>query len=269
MARSAIINVMYQAASKAARGLVRDFGEIENLQVSRKGPADFVTAADRKAEATIHRELEKARPGYGFLLEESGVIEGTDNQHRWIVDPLDGTTNFMHGLPIFAISIALERQGQLSAALVYNPIMDELFTAERGAGAYLNDRRLRVAQRSRLSDCLFGTGLPFLGHGETGRTLREIAPIMGESSGLRRCGAASIDLSWVAAGRLDGFWERDLAPWDLAAGALIVREAGGYVTDANGGDKMLETGSIVVGNEFAHSHLLKMLKTVDASESSK
>lgn len=263
MAKSAILNVMHQAALKAARGLVRDFGEVENLQVSRKGPADFVTAADRKAEEIIHRELEKARPGYGFLMEESGMITGTDNQHRWIVDPLDGTTNFMHGLPIFAISIALERQGQLTAALVYNPVMDELFTAERGAGAYFNDRRLRVAQRTRLSDCLFATGLPFLGHGDTGRTLREIAPIIGETSGLRRCGAASIDLSWTAAGRFDGFWERDLKPWDLAAGALIVREAGGYVSDSDGGDKFLETGSIVAGNEFAHSHMLKMLKTTN------
>ena len=263
MARSAIINVMHQAATKAARGLLRDFGELENLQVSRKGPADFVTAADKKAEDTIRRELEKARPGYGFLLEESGAITGTDNQHRWIVDPLDGTTNFMHSVPIFAISIALERQGQLVAALVYNPVMDELYTAERGAGAYFNDRRLRVAQRSRLSDCLFATGLPFLGHGDAGRTLREIAPVVGETSGLRRCGAASIDLCWVAAGRFDGFWERDLQPWDLAAGVLMVREAGGFVSDTNGGDKILETGSVVAGNEFTHGHLLKMLKTAD------
>jgi len=261
MARSAILNVMFQAASKAGRVLTRDFGEIEQLQVSRKGPADFVTAADKRSEEIIHRELEKARPGYGFLLEESGAIEGTDNQHRWIVDPLDGTTNFMHGVPIFGISIALERQGQLTAALVYNPVMDELYTAERGAGAYLNDRRLRVAQRSRLSDCLFATGMPFLGHGDAGQTLREIAPIMGATSGLRRCGAAAIDLCWVAAGRFDGFWERNLSPWDIAAGALMVREAGGFISDADGGDRILETGSVVAGNEFTHGHMLKMLKS--------
>lgn len=260
MARSAILNVMVQAATKAARALSRDFGEVENLQVSRKGPADFVTAADRRSEEIVRRELEKARPGYGFLLEESGVIEGTDAQHRWIVDPLDGTTNFMHGIPIFAISIALERQGQLMAGLVYNPVMDELFTAERGSGAFLNDRRLRVAQRSRLSDCLFATGMPFLGHGDVGRTLREIAPLIGETSGLRRGGAAAIDLCWVAAGRYDGFWERGLSAWDIAAGALIVREAGGFVSDAEGGDRILETGSVVAGNEFTHGHLLSVIK---------
>ena len=260
MARSAILNVMVQAATKAARGLSRDFGEVENLQVSRKGPADFVTAADKRSEDVLRRELEKARPGYGFLLEESGVIEGTDSQHRWIVDPLDGTTNFMHGIPIFGISIALERQGQLMAALVYNPIMEELFTAERGAGAYLNDRRLRVAQRGRLSECLMATGLPFLGHGESGRTLREIAPVLGETSGLRRCGAAAIDLCWTAAGRYDGYWEHDLNAWDIAAGALIVREAGGFVSDTEGGQNMLETGSVIAGNEFTHGYILKMLR---------
>jgi myo-inositol-1(or 4)-monophosphatase len=260
MARSAILNVMVGAAMKAARGLKRDFGEVEQLQVSRKGPADFVSAADRRAEEVIRAELHRARPDYGFLMEESGETRGRDPQHRWIVDPLDGTTNFLHGIPLFAISIALERQGRLQAGVVYNPISDELFTAERGGGAYLNDHRLRVAARSSLAEAVVATGTPHIGRGDHGLFLRELAALMPRVAGLRRCGAAALDLAWVAAGRFDGFWERDLSAWDVAAGALLVREAGGFVTDMDGGDAMLNAGHIVAGNEAIHRDLLAVLK---------
>jgi myo-inositol-1(or 4)-monophosphatase len=260
MARSAILNVMVGAAMKAARGLKRDFGEVEQLQVSRKGPADFVSAADRRAEEVIRAELHRARPDYGFLMEESGETRGRDPQHRWIVDPLDGTTNFLHGIPLFAISIALERQGRLQAGLVYNPISDELFTAERGGGAYLNDHRLRVAARSNLAEAVVATGTPHIGRGDHGLFLRELAALMPRVAGVRRCGAAALDLAWVAAGRFDGFWERDLSAWDVAGGALLVREAGGFVSDLDGGDAMLNAGHIVAGNEAIHRDLLAVLK---------
>lgn len=259
MARSALLNVMVDAVRKAARSLVRDFGEVENLQVSHKGPADFVSAADRKAEQILRDELARVRPGYGFLLEESGSIEGTDPAHRWIVDPLDGTTNFLHGIPQFAISVALERNDQIVAGVIYNPILDELYVAERGAGAFLNDRRLRVATRHALHDCVVGTGIPFLGHGDHGRFLREAEVVMREVAGIRRFGAASLDLAWVASGRLDGFWERSLKPWDMAAGILLVREAGGFVSDMDGRDRMLETGTVLAGNENVHKRLGALL----------
>ncbi|WP_346892147.1 inositol monophosphatase family protein [uncultured Roseibium sp.] len=263
MARTALLNVMVQAAMKAGRSLVRDFGEVENLQVSRKGPGDFVSAADRKAEEIIRAELTKARPAFGLVMEESGEVEGTDGQHRWHVDPLDGTTNFLHGIPIFASSIALERQGQIVAGVIYNPVMDELYTAERGRGAFLNDRRLRVAGRTELPDMVFATGLPFIGKGDHGRTLKELRYIMPEVAGVRRCGAAALDLAWTASGRFDGYWERNLNSWDIAAGILMVKEAGGYVSDLSGKDKMLDTGDVVAGNEFAQKHLLRLLKNVD------
>ncbi len=260
MARSALLNVMVQAATKAGRSLARDFGEVQNLQVSLKGPGDYVSQADRKAEEIIYNELARARPGYSFLMEERGVVDGDDGQHRWIVDPLDGTTNFLHGIPLFAVSIALERQGQLVAGLVYNPAMDELYTAERGGGAFLNDRRLRVAARSRLSDCVIGTGIPHLGRGHHGNALIELRNVMGEVSGIRRMGAAALDLAYVAAGRLDGFWEANLSPWDMAAGALLIREAGGFVSDGEGGQDMFDKGTIVAGNEAIHRALLKQLR---------
>jgi myo-inositol-1(or 4)-monophosphatase len=260
MARSALLNVMVQAATKAGRSLARDFGEVQNLQVSMKGPADYVSQADRKAEKIIYDELSKARPGYSFLMEESGAVEGSDDQHRWIIDPLDGTTNFLHVIPVFAISIALERQGVLVAGLIYNPAMDELYTAERGGGAFLNDRRLRVAARRNLNDCVIGTGVPHLGRGDHGRYLVELRNVMGEVSGIRRMGAAALDLAYVAAGRLDGFWEDNLHPWDMAAGMLIIREAGGFVSDKEGGQAVLDTGGIVAGNEAIHGALLKTLK---------
>ncbi|WP_159586182.1 inositol monophosphatase family protein [Chelativorans xinjiangense] len=259
MPRSAIINVMVQAAMKAGRSLARDFGEVQNLQVSLKGPGDYVSQADRRAEEIVHAELSRARPGYAFLMEERGVVEGEDAQHRWLVDPLDGTTNFLHGIPIFAVSIALERQGQLVAGVIYNPAMDELYTAERGGGAFFNDRRMRVAARTRLSDTVVGTGIPHLGRGHHGQALLDLRNVMAETAGIRRMGAAALDLAYVAAGRMDGFWEDALQPWDTAAGILMVREAGGFVTDRSGGQDMFGTGSIVAGNEAIHRGLLKAL----------
>ncbi len=242
---------------KAGRSLSRDFGEVQNLQVSMKGPGDYVSQADRKAEDIIFTELSKARPGYGFLMEERGAVAGDDDQHRWIVDPLDGTTNFLHGIPIFAVSIALERQGQLVAGVVYNPAMDELYTAERGGGAFMNDRRLRVAARTKLSDAVIGCGVPHLGRPQHGQFLVELRNVMGEVSGIRRLGAASLDLAYVAAGRMDGFWEVGLSAWDIAAGMLLIREAGGFLSDMDGGQEMLERGSLVAGNEAIHRALAK------------
>src|SRR6185312_2172857 len=204
MPRSALLNVMVQAATKAGRSLARDFGEVQNLQVSVEGPGVYVSKADRKAEEIIFTELSRTRPGYSFLMEERGVVEGSDPQHRWLVDPLDGTTNFLHGIPVFAVSIALERQGVLVAGLIYNPAMDELYTAERGGGAFLNDRRLRVAARRNLNDAVIGTGVPHLGRGDHGRYLVELRHVMADVSGIRRMGAAALDLAYVAAGRLDG-----------------------------------------------------------------
>ena len=258
---SALINVMVGAARKAARALKRDFGEVENLQVSMKGPANFVTAADRRAEETLRAELAKARPGYSFLGEESGKHEGSDGTHTWIVDPLDGTTNFLHGIPQFAISIGLERSGAMVAGVIYNPVTDEMFVAERGKGAYLNDRRLRVASRRLLADAVITCGLPHLGRGDLELGLSELAAVQGHVAGLRRFGAAALDLAFVAAGRFDGYWERNLSPWDMAAGIVIVREAGGFVTDIDGGDAMFTKRHIVVGNETIQSELRKLLKT--------
>ena len=244
---------------KAGRSLARDFGEVQNLQVSLKGPGDYVSAADRKAEEILHAELSRARPGYSFLMEERGEVEGDDGQHRWLVHPLDGTTNFLHGIPIFSVSIALERQGQIVAGVIYNPAMDELYTAERGGGAFMNDRRLRVAARRNLSDAVIATGIPHLGRGHHGQALVELRNVMGEVAGIRRFGSAALDLAFVASGRLDGFWENWLAPWDLAAGLLMVREAGGFVSDRDGGQSIFDDGSIVAGNEHIHKALLQTL----------
>ena len=258
---SPALNVMTTAARKAGRGLIRDFGEIENLQVSLKGPADFVSTADQRTERILIQELSKARPGYGFMVEESGAIEGPDKSHRFIIDPLDGTTNFLHGVPHFAISIALEREGQLVSAVVYNPVVDEMFTAERSHGAYLNDRRLRVAARKSLTQALIATGMPYHGHGDHQKFLSELTPVMADVAGVRRFGSAALDLAWVAAGRYDAFWERGLAIWDIAAGVLLVREAGGAISDLSGGARALETGDILAANEKLHPQLLKLLRS--------
>ncbi|MFL6798781.1 MAG: inositol monophosphatase family protein [Xanthobacteraceae bacterium] len=264
MLRSALLNVMIKAARKAGRTLKRDFGEIEHLQVSLKGPANFVSSADRRAEQILAEELIQARPGYGFLGEEGGAREGTDKSHRWIVDPLDGTLNFLHGIPHFAISIALERDGAIFAGLVYNPATDELFTAERGKGAFLNDQRLRVAARRRLGDAVVACALPHPSRGDVARTRQEHAAVQDKIAGLRRFGAASLDLAWVAAGRFDAYWERGLSPWDMAGGIALVREAGGFATDLAGRDAMLTTGGILAGNDLLHRQLLQLLKQIDA-----
>ena len=257
---SPALNVMVAAARKAGRALIRDFGELENLQISMKGPADFVTSADQRTERTLLEELQKARAGYCFLLEEAGLIEGPDKTHRFIIDPIDGTTNFMHGIPQFAISIGLEREGQLVSGVIYNPVTDEMFTAEKGHGAYLNEKRLRVAARKKLDNSVFATGIPFMGHGEQGKFSAELSTMMGLCAGIRRFGAASLDLAYVAAGRFDGFWERGLKPWDMAAGILMIKEAGGVVSDMNGGSGMMEHGHIVCANETLHPVLVKTLK---------
>jgi myo-inositol-1(or 4)-monophosphatase len=260
MLRSALLNVMIKAARKAGRTLKRDFGEVEHLQVSLKGPANFVTAADRRAEEILQEELAQARPGYGFLGEEGGAREGSDKTHRWIVDPLDGTSNFLHGIPHFAISIALEREGTIVAGLVYNPANEELFTAERGKGTFLNDQRLRVAARKRLADAVVACGLPHFGRGDLALGRKEIAAVQEKVAGLRRFGAAALDLAWLAAGRFDGYWERNLSPWDVAAGVILVREAGGFVTDIEGGEAPFLTGDVVAGNETMHRELLSLLR---------
>ncbi len=254
------INVMVNAARKAARKLSRDFGEVENLQVSRKGPADFVSAADLTAEKVLHEELERARHGYGFLMEEAGAIEGPDKSHRWIVDPLDGTTNFLHGFPHFAISIALEREKEIVAGVILNPITDELFWAERGKGAYLNDKRLRVSGRERLGSAMLATGIPHNGRPDQDLFIRELDTVMRQVAGVRRMGSAALDLAYVAAGRFDGFWERNLNLWDIAAGVLMVREAGGAVTDTEGKPRTLETGNVMATNSLLQAPLLDLLK---------
>jgi len=258
MQTSPLLNVMIAAARKAGRALARDFGEVENLQVSRKGPSDFVTSADVKAEQTLFEELSKVRPGYGFVMEERGVVEGTDKTNRWLVDPLDGTTNFMHAIPHFAISIALEREGVLTAGVIYNVVRDELFWTEKGSGAFLNDRRLRVAARTDMRDALFATGTPFLGKPGHEKSLKEIGSVIAKTAGIRRFGSAALDLAYVAAGRFDGYWERNLNVWDIAAGALMVREAGGTVAEIDGGDFM-KTGSIVASNASLAPQLAKAL----------
>jgi myo-inositol-1(or 4)-monophosphatase len=260
MLRSALLNVMVAAARKAARGLKRDFGEIEKLQVSLKGPANFVSAADHRAEEVLRAELAKARPGYGFLGEEGGRQEGSDKTHCWIVDPLDGTTNFLHGIPQFAISIALERAGTIVAGVVYNPANEELFIAERGKGAFLNDQRLRVAARQRLAEAVVACGLPHLGRGDLALFRKEFAVVQEKVAGIRRFGAAALDLAWVAAGRLDAFWERNLSPWDMAAGLLMVREAGGFVSDLDGREDIFAKGEIIAGNETMQRDILALIR---------
>ncbi|MBV1703825.1 MAG: inositol monophosphatase [Hyphomicrobiales bacterium] len=261
MIRSALMNVMTAAAIKAGRGLQRDLGELANLQVSLKGPGDFVTAADRRAEKVLFEELSKARPGYGFLMEEGGAVEGADKTHRWLIDPLDGTTNFLHAIPIFAISVALEREGQVVAGVVYNPATGEMYVAEKGQGAFGENRRLRVAQRKALPDALIGFGVaPLARAAGHPRLKRELSEVMARVANVRRMGSAALDLCAVAAGRLDAYWERDLNAWDIAAGSLIVREAGGYVSGCDGEENYVETGSICAGNEVMQKALLGLIK---------
>ena len=259
------MTVMVDAVRKAARGLRRDYGEVENLQVSRKGPGDFVSAADRKAEEVLRDALMKARPGYSLVLEENGIIEGTDKSHTWHVDPLDGTSNFLHGVPHFAVSVGLEREGQIVAGVIFDPIKDELVVAERGKGAYLNNRRLRVSGRQDMADALVGYGTPYLGRGSHPRLLRELGAVMAVAGGTRRMGSAALDMAYVACGRLDAYWERDLQTYDFAAGVILVREAGGFVSSADGAAEPLAPRSVAAGNEGLHRELVAILKKVQAA----
>ncbi|HEX8233980.1 MAG TPA: inositol monophosphatase family protein [Caulobacteraceae bacterium] len=257
---SPLLKVMMDAARRASRGLARDFGEVAELQVSKKGTADYVTAADLKAEQVLFDELSKARPGYGFLAEERGLVEGTDKTHTWIIDPLDGTTNFVHAIPHFAVNLALEREGAVVAAVTYNPISQEMFWAERGKGAFVNARRLRVAARRTLLESVLATGIPFAGKTGHAQFLKELHQVSQQVSGVRRFGSAALDLAWVAAGRFDGYWERNLNPWDLAAGQLLVSEAGGQLSDIDGGEAGPRVTSMVAANFDLHPLILERIR---------
>ncbi|WP_206240480.1 inositol monophosphatase family protein [Novosphingobium terrae] len=265
---SGLIRVMERAARKAGQRLRRDFGEVEHLQVSRKGPADFVSRADQASERTIYDELRAARPDWGFVLEEGGVIEGDPTKPRWIIDPLDGTSNFLHGIPHFAISIAAQEPkldgsgwGDVIAGLIYQPITDESFWAEKARGAWLHDRRLRVSGRRHLDESLIATGIPFAGHGDTLEWQKIYAALAPQVAGIRRFGAAALDLAWVASGRYEGFWESNLKPWDTAAGCLLVREAGGFVSDWRGVSQPICDAQLLAGNDALHSRLHKIVAT--------
>jgi myo-inositol-1(or 4)-monophosphatase len=257
---SPVVQVMIDAVRKAARPMLRDFGEVAQLQVSRKGPGDFVSAADLKAEQTLYELLMKARPGYGFLGEERGLVEGSDKSHTFIVDPIDGTTNFLHAMPHFAVTVALEREGEIQAGVTFNPITNELFWAEKGKGAFLNDQRIRVSGRRELADCLIATGLPFIGRPGHGQTIKEVHAIGQRVAGIRRLGSAALDLAWVAAGRYDAFWERNLNPWDVAAGLLLVTEAGGVATGIDEDQDVRSGAGVCVGAPEIQPQLVKHLR---------
>jgi myo-inositol-1(or 4)-monophosphatase len=264
VSHSGLMTIMDRAVRKAAPRLRRDFNEVQQLQVSRKGPADFVSMADKRAEDAIYNELNKARPDWALLMEESGEIPGDPSKPRWIVDPLDGTSNFLHGIPHFAISIAVEEpmpngKREITSALTYQPLTDESFWAEKGRGAWLMDRRLRVSARRELPDALIATGIPFLGHGDSAQWSRIFGAIAPEVAGIRRFGSAALDFAWLAAGRFDGYWESDLQPWDVAAGMLLVREAGGFVTDFRGGERAMERNEFLAANDGLHSRLHKLV----------
>ena len=260
MVGSANLNIMIKAARKAGRSLVKDFREVENLQVSMKGAGDFVSRADLAAEAILKEELTGARPNYGWLAEEGGEIAGKDPTRRWIVDPLDGTTNYLHGLPHWAISIALEHKGQIVAGVIYDPAKDEMFLAEKGEGAWLNRTRLRVSARSRMIEAIFATGLPYGGRADLPETLQDLARLLPVCAGVRRWGAAALDMAYVAAGRYEGFWERGLKPWDLAAGIVILREAGGLVEPIDPEGEILADGEVICANGAIFSRFAEVIR---------
>ena len=260
MIGSANLNIMIKAARKAGRSLVKDFREVENLQVSMKGAGDFVSKADLAAEAILKEELMGARPTYGWLAEEGGGEDGQDPTRRWIVDPLDGTTNFLHGLPHWAISIGLEHKGQVVAGVVFDAAKDEMFFAEKGAGAWMNETRLRVSGRSRMIESIFATGVPFGGRGDLPMTIQELARLMPACAGVRRWGAASLDMAYVAAGRYEGYWERRLNAWDLAAGLIIVKEAGGMVQPLTPEGSILDDGEVICANEPIFDQFAKVIR---------
>ncbi len=261
MQGSANLNLMIKAARRAGRSLVKDFREVENLQVSTKGPGDFVSKADREAERMIKEDLLGSRPTYGWLGEETGATAGADPTRRWIVDPLDGTTNFLHGMPHWAVSIGLEHKGEIVSAVVYDAAKDEMFWAEKGSGAWLNDsRRIRVSGRRQMHEAVFAPGVPFGAKKTLPATLQDLARLMPGCAGVRRWGAASLDLAYVAAGRFDGYWERELSPWDVAGGILLVKEAGGLVTGIRDGQDPLEDGSLIAGNEGLFEPFRKIIR---------
>lgn len=260
MQGSANLNLMKKAARKAGRALVKDFREVENLQVSSKGPGDFVSKADREAERSIREDLMEARPTYGFVGEEGSMIEGADPTRRWIVDPLDGTTNFLHGLPHWAVSIALEHKGEIVAGVVFDAAKDEMFWAEKGGGAWMNESRLRVSGRRQMIECIFATGVPFAGRGSLPATLQDLARLMPVCAGVRRWGAAALDLAYVAAGRYDGYWERGINAWDVAAGVILVREAGGMVSGLREGENPVSSGALICGNDGVFEPFRKIIR---------
>lgn len=262
MPASPIMTMMIRAAEKAARGLLRDFNEVENLQISRKGPADFVTAADKRSEKVIYEELKKARPDYSFLMEESGQIIGNDRDYVWIIDPLDGTHNFMHGVPHWSISIALERKGEIVAGLVYDCTKDEMFTAEKGGGAFIHgNKRLRVSGRRDLESAMINYGQPLNDGSNREQFYKEVSEISRYAM-VRRFGSAALDLCYVAAGRIDAYWETGVKAWDVAAGALIVKEAGGKVTSIHNDENPVHSNNVLAGNLTIHDDLRKLLKKV-------
>ena len=260
MQGSANLNLMIKAARKAGRSLVKDFREVENLQVPLKGAGDFVSRADVAAEKIIKEELMGARPTYGWVGEETGETAGQDPTRRWIVDPLDGTTNFLHGLPHWAVSIALEHKGEIVAAVVFDPAKDEIYWSEKGAGAWMNESRIRVSARKSMSEALLATGVPFGTKKTLPATMRDLARLMPATAGVRRWGAASLDLAYVAAGRYDGYWERELSAWDMAAGLLLVREAGGLIGAVREGRDILESGSVIAANADLFEPLAGILR---------
>ena len=262
MINSPLMNVMTAAAMKAGRSLRNDFGRISTLAISKKGPGDFVSQADKKAEDVLYRELERARPEYSFKLEESGFVEGKDKTHCWHIDPLDGTTNFLHGIPHFAVSVGLEREGVLVAGVIYNPITDDLYVAEKGQGAFHNNRRMRVSQCTEAVDSLIAIGIPHIGKSTGPKFIKELGATMARFGGHRRMGAAALDLAGVANGQYEAYYERGLNSWDIAAGIVLVREAGGFVSDLAGGTQYLESGNLAVGNEAMHRELIAVLKSV-------
>ncbi len=258
---SPIMTMMMRASEKAARSLLRDFNEVEHLQVSRKGPGDFVSAADKRSEEIIFEELKKARPDYSFLMEESGKVDGKESDYRWIIDPLDGTTNFLHGIPHWCISIGLEYKGEIVSGLVHDPVKDEIYHAEKGKGAYMRRRRLRISGRNTAEASMIATGAPRRAVGNADQFAREYKAVQDAGFSMRRFGAAALDLAYVASGRCEGFWERDLGAWDVAAGIIIVKEAGGFISDPDDIRKNpVDTGNILAANENMFDPLSKILK---------
>ena len=255
---SANLNVMIKAALSAGRGLVRDFGEIEKLQVRSKSAGDFVSRADIRAEEVIRTELTEARPNYGWVGEESEPVQGADPTRRWIVDPLDGTHNFLHGIPHWAVSIGLEHKGEIVAGVIFDPAKQELFVAEKGAGAWMNDQRIRVSDRSQLIDGMFSTGLPF--SGDLPAHLQQIARLGAETPGFRRLGSAALDMAYVASGRLDGFWQPTISSWDIAAGIVLLREAGGLIDTMAPDGNPITDGTIIGANPEIFARFAKVIR---------